>query len=76
MAEPKVTINIKEISPEQRSPHIVFEAFDSLAPGESLLIINDHDPEMLKSRLAARGKFTWTYLEQGPETWRFEITKV
>ncbi|HMQ31025.1 MAG TPA: DUF2249 domain-containing protein [Chloroflexaceae bacterium] len=46
----------------------VFAAAEALAPGESFLLINDHDPRPLYGRLRAEraGDWTWTYLEAGP----------
>lgn len=78
MNEAKVTVDIRAIPPEQRNPRIIFDAFDSLAPGETMLIVNDHSPEMLRGRFADMrpGQFEWTYLEEGPETWRVRITRV
>ncbi|MCO6496286.1 MAG: iron-sulfur cluster repair di-iron protein [Chitinophagaceae bacterium] len=55
----------------------IFNRFDELAPGEELIIINDHDPKPLYYQLqATRGEiFQWEYLEDGPDTWRIKITK-
>jgi uncharacterized protein (DUF2249 family) len=40
-------------------------------------LINDHDPKPLYYQFQAEmpERFTWTYLEQGPATWRVEIGK-
>ncbi len=77
VSEPKVTLDIKAIPHDERDPQIIFRAFESLASGEKLLIINDHDPKPLRERFASRmpGGFEWAYLEEGPETWRVEITR-
>lgn len=62
--------------PRQRHPTI-FSAWDSLEPGSSILIVNDHDPVPLYYQFACehQGHFRWEYLEQGPETWRVRISK-
>lgn len=55
----------------------VFEKFDNLLSGESLILHNDHDPKPLYFEISSkRGDvFSWDYLEQGPELWRVKITK-
>lgn len=54
----------------------IFERFDELEPGQSLLIVNDHDPKPLYYQLLAeRGNiFDWQYIMNGPEEWRVNIT--
>lgn len=55
----------------------VFQKFDALGKGETLLLINDHDPIPLYYEMKAeRGDvFEWNKLENGPELWKVEITK-
>jgi len=55
----------------------VFERFDDLISGESLILHNDHDPKPLYFEISSkRGDiFSWDYLEQGQELWRVKITK-
>ncbi len=63
---------------EPRLKHsTIFERFDELISGETLVLHNDHDPKPLYYELAAkRGDiFTWEYLEKGPEVWKIKITK-
>jgi regulator of cell morphogenesis and NO signaling len=69
-------INVPEIEPRLKHPTI-FQVFDSLNGGESLVIHNDHDPKPVYYQLLGeRGDiFTWQYLEQGPEWWKVRITK-
>lgn len=78
MATPdaKVTLDVRAIQPAQKHPRI-HETFDSLAPGEAMVLINDHDPKPLYYEFAAErpGTFDWTYLEQGPEVWRVRIAR-
>ncbi|MFB6232663.1 MAG: DUF2249 domain-containing protein [Haloarculaceae archaeon] len=40
------TLDVREIPPQQRHPKI-HSAFEELDSGESLTIINDHDPKPL-----------------------------
>jgi len=69
-------INVPEIEPKLKHPTI-FQVFDSLSGGESLVIHNDHDPKPVYYQLLGeRGDiFKWQYLEQGPELWKVRITK-
>jgi regulator of cell morphogenesis and NO signaling len=63
---------------EPRLKHsTIFERFDELISGESLILHNDHDPKPLYYQLSAqRGEiFSWEYLQQGPEIWKIKITK-
>ena len=72
----KTTIDVRSIAPRERHP-LIFSTFDGLAPGEGLLLVNDHDPKPLfyQCQSESRGEFTWDYLEQGPEVWRVRIGK-
>ena len=56
----------------------IFAAVEALAPGEFLVIANDHAPEPLRAQLAARepGQLTWEYLAEGPDVWRARIERV
>jgi len=77
MGEKKtVELDVRPIPPRDKHPKI-FEVFDSLAPGESMIIINDHDPRPLRYQFEFErpGKFEWQYLEEGPEVWRVEIKR-
>ncbi|MGY4829068.1 DUF2249 domain-containing protein [Sphaerotilaceae bacterium SBD11-9] len=70
------TIDVRQIAPRDRHPTI-FSTFRCLTSGQSMLLINDHDPVPLYHQLAAEqpGGFVWEYLEAGPEQWRVAITR-
>ncbi|HQU50846.1 MAG TPA: DUF2249 domain-containing protein [Casimicrobiaceae bacterium] len=70
------TLDVRSIVPRERHP-LIFRTFDALAPGESLVLVNDHDPKPLYYQFKAEStaEFTWEYLEQGPEVWRVAIGK-
>ena len=72
----KTTIDVRTIPPRERHP-LIFGGFDALAPGESLLLVNDHDPKPLFYQFQAEScnKFTWDYLESGPDVWQVKIGK-
>lgn len=69
-------LNVTLIEPRLKHPTI-FDKFDSLDSGQSLTILNDHDPKPLYYQmLAERGNtFSWDYIESGPEFWKVKITK-
>lgn len=69
------SIDVRVIEPINKHKRI-FERFDELAKGESLLIINDHDPKPLYYQLLAeRGNiFDWEYILNGPIEWNVRIT--
>jgi len=72
-----VTIDVREIAPRERHP-LIFLTFDNLAPGTSMLLVNDHDPKPLHYHLMAErtGEVEWTCLEAGPGTWEVRIGKI
>ena len=49
--------------------------FTALPPGGALELVNDHDPAPLHREfsLGFPGRFTWQYIEQGPQVWRVRI---
>ncbi|MDF2614875.1 MAG: hypothetical protein K0S71_2661 [Clostridia bacterium] len=69
-------IDVREIPVRDKHPTI-FGAIEVLEQGETLELINDHDPKPLQYQLKAEfpEKFEWKYLAQGPDVWRVAITK-
>lgn len=43
---PATTLDIRDVPPPERHPRI-HEAFEALGSGETLRIVNDHDPQPL-----------------------------
>ncbi len=70
-------LDIRVIPPPQKHPTI-FRTFDALAPGESFELMNDHEPRPLlyQFQFERTGQFRWQYVEEGPDVWRVDITKV
>ncbi|QCR24986.1 iron-sulfur cluster repair di-iron protein [Pontibacter sp. SGAir0037] len=70
-------LDVTVIEPRLKHPTI-FEWFDKLQGGDAFIIHNDHDPKPLYYQLLGeRGNvFKWDYLEQGPEIWHVQITKL
>lgn len=70
-------IDVRTIAPYERHAQI-FGRFDALAPGEAIVIVNDHNPVPLHMQLEGRtpGQVSWNYLQAGPDLWRVEIGKL
>jgi uncharacterized protein (DUF2249 family) len=49
MTEAKI-VDVRTTAPAQRHP-LIFSAFEALAPGESFVLVNDHDPKPLYYQL-------------------------
>ena len=71
-----IDLDVRTLIPREKHPAI-HATFEKLNPGESLTLINDHDPKPLYYEFSAEkaGQFTWEYLEKGPEVWKVLITK-
>ncbi|MCB0880663.1 MAG: DUF2249 domain-containing protein [Thermoleophilia bacterium] len=69
-------LDVTTIVPRERHP-LIFASFDGLEPGQSFELQNDHDPKPLRYQFEAEhsGRFTWDYLEEGPDRWRVRIGK-
>ena len=63
-------LDVREVAPRVRHP-LIFSTFDGLQPGQSFVLINDHDPKPLYYQFEAerQGQFRWEYLAAGPEDW-------
>lgn len=72
-----IELDVRPIPPRDKHPKI-FEVFDTLQQGESMIIINDHDPRPLKYQFEFErpGRFEWKYIEEGPEVWRVVIKRI
>ncbi len=70
-------LDVRPIPPRIKHSTI-FSTFDSLEPGDSFVLVNDHDPVPLRYQFdfERAGQVNWEYLEQGPELWRVRIGKV
>ncbi|MDF2923618.1 MAG: hypothetical protein K0R57_2532 [Paenibacillaceae bacterium] len=64
--------------PSRIRHQVIMEAFDQLAPGTAMLLVNDHEPRPLYYQFQAErtGIFTWEYVEEGPEWFQVKITKL
>jgi uncharacterized protein (DUF2249 family) len=66
------------VLPHGQRHEIIFARLDALEPGAELVIVNDHDPKPLRYQTEALwpGRFAWTYLQAGAQTWRLSIRRV
>ena len=53
----------------------VFGAWSAIPQGGSLVLVAPHDPKPLLAQLADLGPITVTYLDEGPDAWRLQITR-
>ena len=72
----EVVVDVSAVIPRERHPKVL-GAWNSLADGTAMVLVNDHDPVPLYYQFAAeyRGGFRWDYLERGPDAWRVRISK-
>jgi uncharacterized protein (DUF2249 family) len=71
------TVDVRQVVPRERHP-LIFSTFRKLAPGQAMVLVNDHDPKPLYDQFQAEapGRFAWDCLESGPQTWRVSIAKL
>lgn len=71
------TLDLRDMPPAERHQKI-FEIWNGLNPGETLQIINDHDPKPLRYQFAAEyeGMFEWEYKQDGPVDWIVNIKRI
>jgi len=69
-------LDVRPLTPPERHPGI-FNTFKELGPGDSFVLINDHDPRPLLYQFQNEfdGEFEWWPLERGPLAWRVRIVK-
>jgi uncharacterized protein (DUF2249 family) len=75
-ATPDEELDVRPLAKPDKHPRI-FARFRRLAVGESLVVIDDHDPRELRDEFAAEltGSYRWEYLAREPRNWRIVITK-
>jgi uncharacterized protein (DUF2249 family) len=70
------TLDLRLLPPQERHAKI-FQTWNNLEPGNSMKIINDHDPKPLRYQFEAeqKGKFQWEYEQEGPVDWIVNIRR-
>ncbi|WP_367916197.1 DUF2249 domain-containing protein [Leadbetterella sp. DM7] len=73
--ENDIILNIPVLEPRQKHA-LIFHLFESLEPGETFIIHNDHDPRPVYYQLQAEhgDTFTWQYLREGPLWWDIRVS--
>jgi uncharacterized protein (DUF2249 family)/hemerythrin-like domain-containing protein len=68
------TLDLRTLLPVQRR-QLIGDAFEALAPGESFVLVSDHDMRPLYYEWQAEwpGAFTWVDLDDGPRVWRVRL---
>ena len=66
-ADPRTTVDVRAVAPRDRHP-LIFRTFEALSPGETMQLVNDHDPKPLYHQFQAEvgPVLDWRYLGQGP----------
>lgn len=72
----EIIIDVQSIVPAERHG-LIFQKFDHLEKGQSLIIVNDHDPRPLLRQFQETrpNQFQDEYLQAGPEVWKVKITR-
>ncbi len=70
-------IDLRTLAPCERHA-LIFGRFDALQAGQSMQLVNDHNPLPLRFQLEDRapGSFEWAPMESGPAVWRVQITRL
>ena len=70
-------LDVRPLRKPDKHPAI-FQAYAAIAVGESLLLVNDHDPRHLREEFEVEqpGGYAWEYLARDPGAWRIRVTKL
>lgn len=70
-------IDVRTLRKPDKHPAI-FQAYTAVPVGESLVLVNDHDPRHLRDEFEVEypGGYSWEYIAQDPRDWRIRITKL
>jgi uncharacterized protein (DUF2249 family)/quercetin dioxygenase-like cupin family protein len=70
-------LDLRQI-PRPMRHSMVLDAFDSLSVGDSFILVNDHDPQPLRTQIEQMrdGEMRWEYIERGPEAFRIHVTRI
>ncbi len=69
-------IDVRTIAPRDRHP-LIFGTLESLNEGECFEVYSDHEPLPLVTHIQHEyeGAYTFEFIERGPETWHFRISR-
>jgi uncharacterized protein (DUF2249 family) len=71
---PDHELDVRTEAPMTRH-QLIFQTYEATPIGEAFVLVNDHDPKPLYYQFEAeeKGRFSWDYLESGPQVWRVRI---
>ena len=72
-----IQVDVRELAPRDRHP-VIHSALRGLGVGDTMELVNDHDPRPLYHQLQAEmpGQFGWDCVQSGPDVWRVRIAKL
>jgi uncharacterized protein (DUF2249 family) len=64
--------------PTDRKAQTVRAVFGDLEAGSSFVLVDDHDPATLRTRLEAKRpeEVRWEYLKKGPHVWHVRVGRL
>lgn len=67
-------IDVRSLAPPDRHG-LIFDRLARLGAGDTLRLVNDHDPKPLAAQLEAQhpGQYRWQPVVTGPEVWEIDI---
>ena len=70
-------VDVRAIEPRYRHP-LIFDTFDNLPVGQSMVLVNDHEPRPLYYQFLHErsGQFAWPYVQPGPIEWQVRLVRV
>lgn len=73
---PMTELNVSNISCDVKHG-MIFKQYEELNPGESFILINDHDPKPLITQFISKHgeEFEHEYLLKGPNEWKLKFSK-
>jgi len=71
------TLDVRDV-PCSDKHRLIFERWNTLAPGDFFVLWNRHDPAPLRNHFEETfpGAFAWEYLEREPDSCRIKISKL
>ncbi|WP_205328160.1 DUF2249 domain-containing protein [Glycomyces sp. YM15] len=76
-AETDREVDVRPLSKPEKHP-VIFDAFNEIPVGGSILLVNDHDPRHLRDEFEAKHPrgFDWQYVKRERREWRIRIAKL
>jgi uncharacterized protein (DUF2249 family)/quercetin dioxygenase-like cupin family protein len=70
-------VDVRTLRKPDKHPAI-FQAYAAIPAGDSLVLVNDHDPRHLHDEFEIEypGGYAWEYVAKEPRYWRIRITKL